>query len=146
MARFLPVPDHTAWRWLHPFLLAALVVAASGRSQVAAPSIINIDKFAHFSVFGLLATLVLRAPGVRRWWWAVVAVSVFGVGDEIRQSFTPGRSVEFADWAADTTGALVACVLYRFWSWYRKLLETPLRLPWRKRLPAAGEVSMAPSS
>lgn len=109
-------------------MLAGMVVIASGRSQVAAPSINHFDKVAHFSIFGLLATLIARCPGVRRFRYAILIVSLFGISDEFRQSFTPGRSVEFADWMADTLGAATAVSLYAFWPWYRRLLETPLRL------------------
>lgn len=120
-----------------------MVVVASGRSQVAAPNVVNIDKLIHFSVFGLLATLVVRAPGMRGAWMAAVAVSLFGIADEIRQSFTPGRSVEFADWLADTAGAAVAVVLYTFWAWYRRLLELPLGRDRRRSLSA---LALAPES
>lgn len=122
-------------RWLYPILLAVVVVIASSRSHIAAPPIINIDKLIHFSVFGLLATAVARCPGVHRFRYAILIVSLFGISDEIRQSFTPGRSVEFADWVADTSGAVTAVVLYAFWPWYRRLLETPLRL--RRRSASA---------
>lgn len=121
------------FRWAYPLVLATAIIVASGRGQVAAPDIVNIDKLAHFGVFGLLATLVLRAPGLSRAWIAVVMVSLFGAVDEFRQSFTPGRFVEVADWLADSLGALIAVAAYRFWPWYRRLLETPLRL--RKRAP-----------
>lgn len=123
-------------RWLYPLALAAVVVIASGRSQVAAPPVVNIDKIVHFSVFGLLATLLARCPGVRRFRYAIALVSLFGISDEFRQSFTPGRSVEFADWMADTLGAATAVTLYAFWPWYRRLLEFPLRLRRRRAAPA----------
>lgn len=115
-------------RWLYPLALAATVVIASSRSQVAAPTISYFDKIAHFSVFGLLGSLIARCPGVRRFRYAIVIVSLFGISDEFRQSFTPGRSVEFADWMADTLGAATAVTLYAFWPWYRRLLEYSLRL------------------
>ncbi|MBC8012213.1 MAG: VanZ family protein [Burkholderiales bacterium] len=119
-------------RWVYPLLLATMIVIASGRSHVAAPPIVDIDKLVHFSVFGLLATLVARAPGMRHAWVAVLAVSLFGISDEFRQSLTPGRSVEFNDWLADTAGACLAVGLYSFWAWYRRLLEISL-LPRRRR-------------
>ena len=53
----------------------------------------------------------------------MLAVSLFGVADEFRQSFTPGRSVEFADWVADSLGAGAGVLLYTFWPFYRRLLE-----------------------
>ncbi len=110
-----------AWFW--PVLLMLTIHIASGRSQIAAPPIIGIDKLAHFAVFGLLATLFARVPSMP----ALVAfalTSLYGIGDEWHQSFTAGRSVEFADWCADTLGAACAVVLYTYCSPYRRLLET----------------------
>lgn len=108
-------------------MLATTIVIASGRGQVASPDIVDFDKVAHGSVFGLLATLVARAGfrGNRRW-WAVLIVSLFGMLDEWHQSFTPGRSVEVADWVADTCGALLAVALYLKWTAYGAWLERPL--------------------
>ena len=120
------------FRWIWAVALAGTVVLASGNNpQVPVPSFVGLDKLAHFGVFGLLATLVLRPPAVwgrPRWraWLAIGAVSLFGITDEWHQSFTPGRAVEFADWVADTSGAALAVVLYLRWSWYRRVLETPL--------------------
>ena len=103
-----------------------MIVIASGRSEVAAPSIIGIDKVAHFGVFGLLAILVVRNGfSPRRAWIAVLAVSLFGLTDEWHQSFTPGRFVEFADWVADTLGAIIAVTIYVRWPRARALLERP---------------------
>lgn len=114
-----------------------MIVAASGQSQVAGPPVVNIDKLVHFTIFGLLATTVVRCPGVRRYRNAIIAVSLFGIADEFRQSFTPGRYVEFADWLADTAGALTAVSLYVYWARYRRLLEMPLRLFARQANPAS---------
>jgi hypothetical protein len=116
-----------------------MVVVASGQSQIAAPQGIGFDKVAHFSVFGLLATLVARCPGVLRFRYAILLVSLFGISDEFRQSFTPGRAVEFADWVADTLGAVTAVTLYAFCPAYRRLLETPLRL--RRRAASSAPLS-----
>lgn len=121
-------------RWLYPALLAVTILLASGRGQVAAPAVVNLDKAVHFLVFGLMASLVVRSPGGGRGWLAVVGVSLFGGLDEWRQGLTPGRSVEGADWLADTAGAVVAVLLYTGWPWYRRLLESrPLAwwLRWR---------------
>jgi VanZ family protein len=59
-------------------------------------------------------------------WIALVLVSAYGMSDEWHQSFTPGRSVELADWLADTSGAAMAIVMYRTWDAYRCWLEMPL--------------------
>lgn len=116
------------WRgWLWPVVLATVIACASGRGQVAAPNIVNFDKAAHFFIYGLLATLVARngfVPG--RAWLPIVAVSLFGLTDEWHQSFTPGRSVELADWLADTLGAIVAVSAYALLPAYRFTLEGTL--------------------
>lgn len=125
-------------RWLWPLALAALIFLASSRSHVAGPEIEGSDKVVHFAVYGLLATLVLRAflPSAGRLarsatWLSIVLVSLYGVSDEWHQSFTPGRSVEVADWLADTLGAATAVMLYRHWAWYRRCLE--MRIPPRRK-------------
>lgn len=113
--------------WLWAGVIAGLIFSASSRSTVAGPSVPQFDKVAHFSVYGLLATLVYRAlRGRAGAWWALVAVSAYGATDEWHQYFVPGRSSEIADWVADTAGAAVAIFIYHRWSAYRRLLETPL--------------------
>lgn len=122
------------WHWLWPLLLMLCIFTVSGATRVATPDIglaISKDKIGHFLVFGLLATAILRIPrlqtlGPTGFWLAVATTVAFGGFDEWRQSFTPGREVEFADWLADSLGALVACFVYRYWPAYRKLLEYPL--------------------
>jgi VanZ family protein len=72
----------------------------------------------------------VRALISARAFLAIVIVSIFGLSDELHQHFTPGRSMEFMDWVADTLGATLAVGLYTYWAWYRKLLEAPL---WGRR-------------
>ena len=130
-------------RWIWPALLAAGIFLASTRSQIAEPDITHIDKVAHFGVYGLLATLLCRlGRGWRAAGCALLATSLYGISDEWHQSFTPGRSVEVADWAADTTGAALAVTLYAAWPCYRRWLE--MRLGRKRRVEKPAEV--APSS
>ena len=107
------------------------IVMVSDQSNVGVPGFFRFDKLAHFCVFGLLATLILRMlstgkKGIRNGLIAVLIVSLFGITDEFHQSFTPGRSVEVADWIADTLGAVTAVWVYLNWNWYRKLMESGL--------------------
>jgi len=120
----------------YPFLLAVGIVSLSGTENPATPGgIPYFDKLAHFCVYGLLASLLFRlvpriSRNARSALVVILAVSVFGLSDEIHQAFTPGRSVEFADWVADTLGAIVAVVTYWRWEAYRQFLESGHR---RKR-------------
>lgn len=101
----------------------------SGQSEVATPDVsISLDKIAHFAVFGALATSICRLPSLARAGWrgaltAWVVAAGFGILDETRQSFTPGRAVEVADAVADALGAAVAVLLYTRFHAYRRLLE-----------------------
>lgn len=121
------------WRrdWIWPLTVAGVIVWASNHGKVATPEfthwITNFDKVAHFSIYGLLATLIVRL-GEGRWapWVTILIVSFFGVTDEWHQSFVPGRSCDVADWVADTLGASLAVGLYWGWAGYRRLLEGPL--------------------
>ncbi len=117
--------------YLWPCLMILAIFAASSASRLAAPNLgvtFSIDKVAHFSVFGLLATSILRTPRLNTATWksaliAAALTSLYGICDEFHQSFTPGRDVELADWMADTLGALLAVTVYLKWHRYRKLLE-----------------------
>ena len=110
-------------------VIAGLIFFASSRPYVASPGITQVDdKFGHFAVYGLLATLVCRmGRGWRAAVGSLIVVSAYGASDEWHQSFVPGRATEFHDWIADTAGAAVAVTLYWGWTWYRRLLERPLR-------------------
>ena len=130
------------WGW--PLVLAVAVFFASGRSSVASPDIVNIDKLTHFCVFGLLGTLIARTQKPSRWWLGIVIASTYGIADEWRQSFTPGRFVEVADWVADTLGAAFAVTLYIRWHAYRRLLER--NLTGRARLPIAKPETLLPDN
>ena len=116
-----------------PLVLTAVV---TWESVSAVPGVgppwLSFDKLAHFGVFGLLATTIARLEPAKRWpllgpLWAIILVSVYGMATEIVQGlFTSIRSMEYADWVADTLGAAVAVVLYLRWTWYRRLLERPV--------------------
>ena len=116
---------HNIW----PLALVLVIFAGSSQSSLATPDPgFSYDKLAHFLVFGLLATSILRIPYFLGKHWrgillTILIVSSYGVMDEFRQMFTDGRSVEFKDWVADTGGAILASILYLKWNWYRQILE-----------------------
>lgn len=132
---------------LWPFLLAGTITWCSGfPAMVPHVGWFEPDKLGHFAAYGTLATAIIRHPALVRWpglgflpsllelgrtgWWALILASAYGLGDEFRQSFSGIRMFEWADWVADTVAAVVAVSLYIHWSWYRRVLETPL---WKKR-------------
>lgn len=82
------------------------------------------DKAIHFTVYGGLAFLLWvaaegRGPGVA---WAVV--TAIGALDEIHQSYTPNRTADLDDLAADALGALAVLLVLRAIERRRRLLST----------------------
>jgi VanZ family protein len=79
---------------------------------------IGFDKVVHFSMYAVLAALVLRATTTyRRISTAVrvaLALSAFGAADEFHQKFIPNRSTSALDWVADSLGALAGVLAVRY--------------------------------
>jgi VanZ family protein len=70
------------------------------------------DKLIHALVFGGLSFLLLMArqrsfPGRASFWPVIAVTALYGLSDEIHQSFVPGRSMDALDLVADTVGACV---------------------------------------
>ena len=88
------------------------------------------DKILHFGAFGLWAVL-LALPVLRTWpavsdrllcLWVSVVASLYGLSDEIHQSYVPGRVASVWDVVADAVGAICGVVGVVF-----------LRRCWRRR-------------
>lgn len=112
----------------------ATLVWASGYDKKGPQNveIEHFDKIAHFFVYGLLGTLWFRwLPGERmkiaRLLGAFGITMLYGVIDEWIQASNPVRTSDAWDWVADGLGALTALLVYRGWSLYRRILETPIR-------------------
>jgi len=100
-------------------LWAALTFYLSSRSTT--PDIIGEipfgDKIVHATYYGIFTLWVLygaRWPDNRMAWWCVLPVSLYGMTDEYHQSFVPGRSSDWRDWVADTTGAVLCVLIWRY--------------------------------
>lgn len=72
------------------------------------------DKFAHLLTFALLALALGVASRLRSAWAllpAFVGAGVVGVLDEWQQMVQPNRTADWADFAANLTGAALGCLL-----------------------------------
>ncbi|NWF74777.1 MAG: VanZ family protein [Nitrospirae bacterium] len=80
------------------------------------------DKVLHAVEYGILALLCYRAfrwaagPAVARQavLLAIVTASAFGITDEVHQAFVPFRESGWQDWLADTIGAAIGALSWRF--------------------------------
>ena len=101
-------------------LLAALALVAGlfiGGAQPIAVGLLPVpwDKVAHTAVFAAIAFLLASARVREHWGWLVASVllaTVVGGADEFHQYFLPGRSCDWADFAADALGASFGGILY----------------------------------
>jgi VanZ family protein len=106
----------------------AVVFLASADGDLSPPVVS--DKVAHFLAYGALAALAVRAAARAAWagvtWRAVLFAicisSLYGVSDELHQSFVPGRQPEALDAAADLAGAATAAGALWAWSIIRRFL------------------------
>ncbi len=105
-----------AWLWIPVIAYAAVIFILSSISETPSlPEGIS-DKGVHGGLYGGFALVIVRALAGGRWsgvtfltaCLAVVLAVIYGVSDEIHQSFVPGRTADAADVAADAWGAAVA--------------------------------------
>jgi VanZ family protein len=118
------------WYWMPVALYAGVIFYLSAQShpEDQLPSFLLkdvSDKVLHAVEYGILALLCYRAfrwaagPAVARRAvvLAIVVASVFGVTDEVHQFFVPFRESSWLDWLADTIGAAIGAISWRFiWS------------------------------
>ena len=80
------------------------------------------DKVLHAVEYSILSLLCYRAfrwaagPAVARQAivLAIVTASVYGLTDEVHQLFVPFRESSWQDWLADTIGAVIGAMSWRF--------------------------------
>lgn len=97
--------------WFVLVLIGSVIPVSGPKTDVPA------DKVVHFIMYGISSVLLFRIfikrATVKRAFYLSVAIAAFyGAAMEIIQYFLPYRSFSFADMAANTLGALLACVLY----------------------------------
>lgn len=108
-----------AARWTPPAVWVVLILIATSWPGVSVgPDVLPLDKVFHFSAYAVLSALMLRATLTPRdagtVAMVIALVALFGAVDEWHQSFIPSRSMSFADWIADSTGAILGSLAVRF--------------------------------
>ena len=108
--------------WLPLILYCLLIYIQSAHpSPEQIPSFRFVDKGLHFAAYGVLGILFYRAYQTLRiktniqllMVLSAVSASLYGISDEIHQSFVPFREASVGDVIADTIGAFSGVYLYQ---------------------------------
>jgi VanZ family protein len=115
------------WYWVPVALYAGVIFFLSAQShpedQLPLFLLKDVsDKVLHAVEYGILSLLCYRAF---RWAagsavarhavvLAIVTASAYGVTDEVHQFFVPFRESSWLDWLADTIGAAIGAISWRF--------------------------------
>ena len=115
------------WYWMPVALYAGAIFFLSAQSQPEEqlPSFLLkdiSDKVLHAVEYAVLGGLCYRAfrwglngqVAARALIIAIVTASLYGVTDEVHQLFVPFRESSWLDWLADTVGAVIGALSWRF--------------------------------
>jgi VanZ family protein len=105
-------------KWVPAIIICSISVYLSSQPTIEKmPSFLYADKLVHLVCFAGLAFWVAFGFNLKKYsqfWISSIFVSVYGIIDEIHQSFTPGRSVSFFDWCCDSIGAVLGSLIFVF--------------------------------
>ena len=108
--------------WLPLILYCLLIfIQSANPSPEQIPSFKFVDKLLHFSAYAIMGILFYRAYQTLKikdnlrllMLMSAVSASLYGISDEIHQSFVPFRQAEVADVIADIIGAFTGVYLYQ---------------------------------
>ena len=115
------------WSWVPVVLYAGAIFYLSAQSHPdeQLPSFLLeevSDKVLHAVEYAVLGGLCYRAfrwgasghVASRAFLFAVVTASLYGMTDEAHQLFVPFRESSWQDWLADTIGAAIGALSWRF--------------------------------
>jgi VanZ family protein len=105
--------------WTPAFLWAAFVFIMSAMPGNRLPplSVPNMDKVVHTAVYGVLGMLCWRGvrltqalDPVRTVIMATAIAALYGITDELHQTFTPNRMADWKDAVADAGGSFLGAL------------------------------------
>lgn len=108
--------------WFPIFVYCLLIFIQSSRpSPDITPDWPFLDKVLHFTAYALLGALFLRAFNTTRIKHhlkliiilSIILSSLYGISDEIHQSFVPFRTADAMDALADILGSIAGVYLYQ---------------------------------
>jgi VanZ family protein len=115
--------------WLPLIAYCVLIYIQSDHpSPESIPSFRFSDKLLHFVAYAVMGVLFYRAYQTLPFknniqlvmLLSMISASLYGISDEIHQSFVPLRNAQLLDAIADTFGAICGVRLYNWWVVFRE--------------------------
>lgn len=107
-----------AHKWLPVFAWASFIfyLSAQPNLHIVPDNLWDyiLRKMAHMFVFAVLYLLLVRALGKKHLAFAFLGTLLYAISDEIHQSFVPARHASPEDILFDTTGILVAFIVWKY--------------------------------
>lgn len=106
--------------WLPVLIYCYIIFNFSSRESIRLiPSVSHIDKVLHMVAYGVLGILLVRAfqktstyNRKRIALLAIIFATIYGISDEIHQSFVVSRTADIYDVIFDFLGAAIAVQIY----------------------------------
>jgi len=126
----LPKVKNFTYYWLPLIAYCVFIyIQSEYPSPKSLPTFEFSDKMLHFAAYAVMGVLFYRAyhtlPFKNNIQWVVllsmISASLYGVSDEIHQSFVSYRDGSFTDVIADVLGAV--CGVYLYHRWKRQRFE-----------------------
>jgi VanZ family protein len=93
-------------------VLVVVILSLLPQDQISIQQPFN-DKVAHFLTYLMLTFIALLSSNQKHSLLSILAIQILiGVCMEIAQSFIPGRTPEFLDIIANSSGVLVGALVY----------------------------------
>ncbi len=103
-------------KWLPAAFIAACSFYFSSKPHLDyMPTFWSADKFVHFlcyAGFSFWTAFACNIKCKKQIWIPSLIISLWGISDEIHQSFVPNRCVSVFDWISDSLGAVFGAIIY----------------------------------
>ncbi len=101
--------------WTLTLCYMGLIYYLSSKNNIKLPEFtIGFDKVLHTCAYmglAFLSYISINKSGIKKYVFiaAFLFAGIYGISDEIHQSFVPGRDASLGDLVADFSGALIGC-------------------------------------
>ena len=124
----LPKVKRFTYYWLPLIIYCLLIYIQSDHPTPGViPSFKFSDKLLHFAAYAVMGilfyrayqTLPLKNNSQLLILLSMISASLYGISDEIHQSFVPYRGAQLSDAIADTLGAICGVWFFHWWLGFR---------------------------